>query len=174
MAAEHAEHAELAVFAWVTDAAGGRFVPAGLLNLTETAGANPQDRALASRFAYGLGYLRRPAAIEVDPVSLSMADRDAVRGQALFPVNGLGEFGGIRDAAPDAWGRRVIEALRKVPANSLTEADYLLAAGGDRVGALDVRATLDAPDSPSASDLHSLPYLLQAAEAVEQAMGIRR
>ena len=64
----------------------------------------------------------------------------------------------------------MIEALRKVPANSLTEADYLLAAGGDRVGALDVRATLDAPDSPSASDLHSLPYLLQAAEAVEQAI----
>ena len=48
--------------------------------------------------------------------SLSLADREAVRGQELFPINGLGEFGGIRDAAPDAWGRRVIEARRKVPA----------------------------------------------------------
>jgi serine/threonine-protein kinase HipA len=158
---------ELAVFAWLPGPAEGRFVPAGLLNLTETVGANPLNRELASRFAYGLGYLKRPAAIEVDPVSLSLADRDAVRGQALFPVNGLDEFGGIRDAAPDAWGRRVIEAQRKVPANTLSEADYLLAAGGDRVGALDVRPSLDTPDAPSASDLHSLPYVLQAAETVE-------
>ncbi len=158
---------ELAVFAWLPGQAEGRFVPAGLLNLTETVGANPQNRELASRFAYGLGYLKRPAAIEVDPVSLSLAHRDAVRGQALFPVNGLGEFGGIRDAAPDAWGRRVIEARRKVPASALSEADYLLAAGGDRVGALDVRPSLDTPDAPSASNLHSLAYVMQAAEAVE-------
>ena len=97
-----------------------------------------------------------------------MADTDAVRGQALFPVNGLGEFGDIRDAAPDAWGRRVIEAQRKVPANMLSEADYLLAAGGDRVGALDLRRSLDIPDSPSASNIQSLEYVLQAADAVEQ------
>ena len=103
---------ELAVFAWLPDgeACGGRFVPAGLLNLSETVGANPLNRELASRFAYGLGYLKRPTSFEVDPVSLSLADRDAVRGQALFPVNGLGEFGGIRDAAPDAWGRYGLQA----------------------------------------------------------------
>ena len=112
---------ELAVFAWLPEKPVGRFVPAGLLQLTELVGANPNNRELTSRFAYGLGYLKRPEAVEVDPVSLSLADREAVRGQQLFPVNGLGEFGGIRDAAPDAWGRRVIEARRKVPANSLSE-----------------------------------------------------
>ena len=55
-------HNELAVFAWLPDgeAHGGRFLPAGLLNLTETVGANPLNRELASRFAYGLGYLKRP------------------------------------------------------------------------------------------------------------------
>ena len=36
-----------------------------------------------------------------------------------------------------------------------------------RGGALDVRAALDTPPRPSASDLRSLEYLLQAAEAVE-------
>jgi hypothetical protein len=36
----------------------------------------------------------------------------------LFPLDGLGEFGSIRDAAPDAWGRRVIEARLKAPAVS--------------------------------------------------------
>lgn len=163
---------ELVVFAWIPEKPDGRFVPAGLLNLSETVGANPQNRELTSRFAYGLGYLKRPASFEVDPVSLSLADKDAVRGQALFPVSGMGEFGGIRDAAPDAWGRRVIEAQRKVPANTLSEAEYLLSAGGDRVGSLDVRPGLDSPDSPSAGDMHALEYVLQAAEAVEQGVPV--
>lgn len=118
---------KLAVFAWTH---GPGFSPAGLLTVSETVGANPQNRELTSRFAYGLRYLERADAIEVDPVSLSLDDRDTIKGRELFPVNGLGEFGGIRDAAPDAWGRRVIEARRKVPANTLSEAEYLLAAGG--------------------------------------------
>lgn len=163
---------ELAVFAWLPEKPNGRFVPAGLLNLSETVGANPQNRTLTSRFSYGTGYLKRPGAIEVDPVSLSLDDREGVQGQALFPVNGLGEFGGIRDAAPDAWGRRVIEARRKVPANTLSEAEYLLAAGGDRVGALDVRPDIRSPDAPSASDMHSLEYVMQAAEAVEDGLPV--
>lgn len=158
---------ELAVFSWIPDALKSRFVPSGLLNLSEAVGANNQNRELTSSFRYGLGYLERGAAFEVDPVSLSLADKVAVRGQPLFPVNGLEEFGGIRDAAPDAWGRRVIEAQLKVPANSLSEAQYLLAAGSDRVGALDVRSNRESPDSPSASDMHSLAYVLQAAHAVE-------
>ena len=163
---------ELVVFAWLPLQPEGKFVPAGRLSLSESVGANPQNRELTSRFSYGLGYLNRPESVEVDAVSLSLTERDAVRGQQLFPVNGLGEFGGVRDAAPDAWGRRVIEARRKVPANTLSEADYLLQAGGDRVGALDVRAGLDSPDSASASNMQSLGYVLQAAEAVEQGLPV--
>lgn len=162
----------LAVFAWLPATPYGKFVPAGLLTLTEAIGANPQNRELTSRFSYGTGYLKRPQAIDVDPVSLNLKDADSLQGKALFPVNGLGEFGGIRDAAPDSWGRRVIEARRRVPANTLSEADYLLEAGGDRVGALDVRKKIDSPDSPSASDMHSLEYVLQAAEAVEHGVPI--
>lgn len=71
------------MFAWLPGQAEGRFVPAGLLSLTETVGANPQNRELASRFAYGPGYLKRPVAIEVHPVRRGLADRDAVRGPAL-------------------------------------------------------------------------------------------
>lgn len=157
---------DLVVFAYLAGQEN-RFVPAGRLTLTEVPAPNPAARELASAFAYGTRYLERPDSFELDPVSLSLADRSAVRGQLLYPVNALPEFGGLRDAAPDAWGRRVIEARRNVPANTLTEADYLLEAGGDRVGALDVREALDTPARPSASDLHSLGYLLQAAEAVE-------
>lgn len=157
---------DLIVFAYLAGPEN-RFVPAGRLTLTEAPSPNPAARELASAFAYGARYLERPDSFELDPVSLSLTDRSAVRGQLLYPVNALPEFGGLRDAAPDAWGRRVIEARRKVPANTLSEADYLLEAGGDRVGALDVREALDQPARPSASDLRSLGYLLQAAEAVE-------
>ena len=157
---------DLFVFANLAGAEN-RFVPAGRLTLTEAPSPNPTARELASAFAYGTRYLERPDSFELDPVSLSLADRSAVRGKLLYPINALSEFGGLRDAAPDAWGRRVIEARRKVPANTLSEADYLLEAGGDRVGALDVREGLDTPPRPSASDFRSLGYLLQAAEAVE-------
>ena len=63
---------ELTVFAWLPEKPIGRFVPAGLFQLTELAGANPNNREITSRFAYGLGYLNRPEAVEVDPVSLSL------------------------------------------------------------------------------------------------------
>lgn len=123
----------LAIFAYLPGETTA--VPAGLLTLLEegavTRGAD---------FTYGLRYLDRPNAIEVDPISLSLRDKEAIRGVQLHPVAGLTLFGAIRDAAPDAWGRRVIEAQRKVPLNSLPESEYLLAAGANRVGALDVRA----------------------------------
>jgi serine/threonine-protein kinase HipA len=104
---------EVYVFSHVAQGDGCRFVPSGILGLTETDGANVQNRELASEFAYGTGYLGRKESFELDPVSLAFGDRQSIKGQVLFPVSGLGEFGGIRDATPDAWGRRVIEARLK-------------------------------------------------------------
>ena len=142
------------------------WAPAGRLSLTQ------ERDVVASSFAYGTRYIDRPDAFEIDPVSLSLADKARVRGAELFPINQLSQFGGIRDAAPDAWGRRVIEAQRRVPANSLTEADYLLGAGSDRVGALDVRESLDSPVHAGAAPIRSLPYMLEAAERIEQGLPI--
>lgn len=150
---------ELFVFAHLP---GSGFVPAGRLELTETSIAVD-----ASNFAYGSRYLERATAIEVDPVSLSMKDRAALRHQVLYPANGLALFGGIRDAAPDAWGRRVIEARRKVPANSLPESIYLLEAGSDRVGALDIRESLADMGRAGVAVVHQLPYLLETVERIE-------
>jgi serine/threonine-protein kinase HipA len=137
------------------------WAPAGRLSITQT------RQGLASRFAYGSRYIERSDAFEIDPVSLGLSDKKRVRGAELFPLNQLAQFGGIRDASPDAWGRRVIEAQRRVPVNSLSEADYLLGAGSDRVGALDVRGALDSPGHPGAAQVQSLPYLLEAAERVD-------
>ncbi|WP_240324585.1 hypothetical protein [Trinickia diaoshuihuensis] len=58
------KNSKLAVFAWLPTRG---FSPAGLLTLTESVGANQQNRELTSGFAYGLGYLARAESIEVDP-----------------------------------------------------------------------------------------------------------
>lgn len=142
---------------------GADWAPCGQLTLTEEG-----SRLLASSFAYGLNYLKRDDALEVDPVSLGIADREAIRGKRLLPVNQLPFFGGIRDAAPDAWGRRVIEAKLKVPANSLPESDYLLHAGSERVGALDIRPSIHDAPAPSIDKPQALTHLIEAAERIEE------
>ncbi len=152
---------ELIVFTHLGDG----FVPGGRLTLTEDHAA-----VTASKFSYGTQYLARPQHFEIDPVSLPLRDADhaaEARGVEFFPANGLTQFGAVRDAAPDAWGRRVIEAHRRVPANSLPESEYLLGAGSDRVGALDVREDLTSPAGSGASGVQSLGYLLEAAERIE-------
>ena len=153
----------LMVFAHLDQA----WAPCGQLLLTEE-GSN----VLASSFAYGLNYARRADALEVDPVSLSLRDREQILGKRLLPAHGLSLFGGIRDAAPDAWGRRVIEAKLKVPANSLPESQYLLHAGSDRVGALDIRQAIHDEPTQGAGGTHALEYLMDAAERIEDGLPI--
>ena len=143
------------------------WAPCGQLTLTED-GPN----LLASTFAYGLRYLERPNAVEVDPVSLSIRDKSAVRGKALFPPNNLLSFGGIRDAAPDAWGRRVIEARLKAPANSLPESIYLIHAGSQRVGALDIRSSRQAEPTLGYGSWDNLQYLMDAAQRIDEGLPV--
>jgi serine/threonine-protein kinase HipA len=135
-------------------------IPAGKLDMSVDARG---DFASAT-FAYGKRYLQRPNAMEVDPVSLPI---DGAGSRERTPLNGLPMFGAIRDAMPDAWGRRVIEnRLRR--AGPLPEWLYLDHAGSDRAGALDVRPSLDsAPSASSLPDIVDLNYLLQAAERIE-------
>ena len=143
------------------------WVPCGQLTLTEEG-----TKLLASTFAYGLRYLERPGALEVDPVTLSIRDKDQVRGTALFPPNNLPLFGGIRDAAPDAWGRRVIESRLKVPANSLPESAYLLHAGSQRVGAIDIRSSRDSSATPGFGTWDNLESLMEAAQRIDEGLPV--
>jgi serine/threonine-protein kinase HipA len=99
---------KLAVFSHLN----GEWAPCGLLTLTED-GA----QTVGSRFAYGTRYIERANALEVDPVALGLKNKLEIKGRAFLPPAGLTLFGGIRDAAPDAWGRRVIESKLKVPPN---------------------------------------------------------
>lgn len=69
-------------------------------------------------------------------------------------------------------GRRVIESRHQVPANSLPESTYLLEAGSERIGALDVRESLTAPANIARGSIHALTYLMEAAERIEEGLDI--
>lgn len=79
----------------------------------------------------------------------------------------------LRDAAPDAWGRRVIINRRlgtkgnTADTADLDELTYLLDSGSDRIGALDfqISASTYVPRSASAAPLGEL---LNAARLVEE------
>jgi serine/threonine-protein kinase HipA len=88
-------------------------------------------------------------------------------------LGGLTMPGCIRDAAPDAWGRRVI-LNRKFGVNGdevakldLSELTFLLESGSDRIGALDFQfsPTKYEPRAPANATLEEL---VQSAERVEK------
>lgn len=79
--------------------------------------------------------------------------------------------GCLRDAAPDAWGRRVINM--RLAGNTdvdLTELTYLLESGSDRTGALDFQAS--ATEYVSRGEQATLDQLVAAAELIERGMPI--
>lgn len=154
-----AKESKLIVFAHL----GQEWKPCGQLLMTEEGNV-----VQASSFAYGTRYALRPDALEVDPVSLSLRAGEDVLGKRLLPAKQLPLFGGIRDAAPDSWGRRIIEARLKVPANSLPESQYLLHAGSDRVGALDIRASIHDGPSQGPNFPHDLAHLMEVADHFEE------
>lgn len=122
----------------------GKPVPAGRLTIDET------GREGRSSFAYGRRYLERKDAIALDPVQLPL-DTKTVRTEQDYVL-----FNGIRDAAPDAWGRKLIDIHMLRAANRpALEQDFLLTSqSGHRAGALRFGPT---PDTPGRILAHSIP-----------------
>ncbi len=112
-------------------------------------------------FLYGASYLARPAAIPLDPERLPLE-----RGRRFESPDLYGTLGVIRDAAPDDWGRRVIE--KRLAITEASELAYLLEAGDDRAGALGFSTSPGLPPNreppPGRTDLNTL---LSAAAAIE-------
>ena len=113
-------------------------------------------------FVYGRSYLERENAGALYEPELPL------RAGVHEPVNGLDHFSCLRDAAPDAWGRRVIEnrlfGSGKVKAGvDLDESVYLLHSGSDRTGALDFQESAS-EYVPRTIDTASLAELHKAAE----------
>lgn len=88
-------------------------------------------------FIYGQSYLARKNAIALYAPELPLR-------RGVLPLTpGLNMPNCIRDAAPDAWGRRVImnrkfgTRSKDTDAAEIDELTYLLESGSDRIGALD-------------------------------------
>ena len=118
-------------------------------------------------FNYGRSYLARDDAIAIYDPELPLAPG------AIRPAAPLAMANALRDAAPDAWGRRVIinrltgATGRDADAVNLGELTFLLESGSDRAGALDFQAS--ATDYvPRGGDTTSLDLLAQSAEHVEK------
>ena len=120
-------------------------------------------------FNYGKSYLARSNAIAIYDPELPLQ-----AGQIPL-LAGLTMPGCIRDASPDAWGRRVIINKKlglkgmKTDSAQLDELTYLLESGSDRIGALDFQrsATKYIPRSMVNA---SLDDLVQSAERVEKGL----
>lgn len=121
-------------------------VPAGLL---ETAG---EGREAGARFRYGRRYLQRRDRLALDPVQLPLHDPNTDR-EYMTPEDFV-LFNGIRDAAPDGWGRHLMD--RAAGDRPLAEFDYLIATGDSRVGALAFGPDLNGPRRiwPGAEESH--------------------
>ncbi|WP_018151182.1 type II toxin-antitoxin system HipA family toxin [Leeia oryzae] len=119
------------------------------------------------QFMYGRSYLFRNNAIPLYEPELPLKTgwQPLQSGQ---PMPGC-----IRDASPDTWGRRVQlnqryshfnhASLNQCP--DLSELEYLLESGSDRIGALDFQASAKTY-TPRQQQTASLEKLLQAADYV--------
>lgn len=120
-------------------------------------------------FNYGRSYLARPDAIALYEPELPL------RAGALALNPGLSMPNCIRDASPDAWGRRVL-INRKLGAAAaagdgaeLDELTYLLESGSDRIGALDFQLS-PTQYLPRQAQQATLDQLFSAAEKVERGL----
>jgi serine/threonine-protein kinase HipA len=109
-------------------------------------------------FTYGRSWRERDDAIALSPFELPLQPG------SFEPVGMNTIHSCLRDAAPDAWGRRVVGY--QYPDLAADELDYLLLSGRDRIGALDFQASA-AEYVPRESDHPTLDDLLQAADLLE-------
>jgi len=118
-------------------------------------------------FNYGQSYLSRPDAIAIYVPELPL------KAGALPLQTGLNMPGCLRDASPDAWGRRVVLnrllGSKGIDADSvlLDELTYLLESGSDRIGALDFQCS-PTEYVPRTAVGATLDELMASAERVEQ------
>ena len=127
-------------------------------------------------FNYGKSYLAR---IGDSTPAMAIYEPELPLTAGILPLpEGLTMPGCIRDAAPDAWGRRVIISkilgLKGASTDTaeLDELTYLLASGSDRIGALDFQRS-PAEYVPRIATNVSMEELMESAERVEKGVPLR-
>jgi len=123
-------------------------------------------------FNYGQSYLARDDAIAIYEPELPL------KAGFLPPLPGMVLPSCIRDASPDAWGRRIIINKKlgyegKGDIAQFDELTYLLESGSDRIGALDFQLS-PAHYEPRSAINTSLEELLEAVERIEKGLPLSR
>lgn len=99
-------------------------VPAGIIQIDESGEMS---------FRYGNKYLQRPDREPIYAEELPLVGEQLSAGDL-----GLKNFSSIRDAAPDAWGRRVIHSKLDLDLDQfLDEMTYMMNSSSDRIGSID-------------------------------------
>jgi serine/threonine-protein kinase HipA len=116
-------------------------------------------------FNYGRSYLARADAIAIYAPELPL------QAGAIRLLSGLAMPSCLRDASPDAWGRRVLINRKcgrmgtDAAGAELEELTYLLESGSDRIGALDFQLSATGY-APRKAQQASLEDLMTAADKV--------
>jgi serine/threonine-protein kinase HipA len=155
-------------FVWVWLPGAADPVVAGRIAQT----SSRYDDAPVCTFGYGRSYLARPEAVSLFsaelPLRSGVFDPTEPEGAPLrdpLPIASC-----LRDASPDAWGRRVLNnRLSADPTIVLSDLTYLLRAGSDRIGAMDVTTSPSTytPDPAAPTTLHQLLRMSELIEAGE-------
>jgi len=126
-------------------------------------------------FNYGKSYLER---INDSKQAIAIYEQELPLKSGILPLlEGLSMPGCIRDAAPDAWGRRVIINRKlgvkgiETDTTQLDELTYLLESGSDRIGALDFQAS-PTEYIPRLSANATLDELLESTQRVENGIAL--
>lgn len=119
--------------------------------------------AYEGTFTYGKRYLERPEVVPLDPFHLPLTTRP----QNFTKLKGIP--GAVRDASPDAWGRRVIQAKLQRPEADIQEIEYLLNGPDDGAGNLSFGRTAAPPASRRPFNrTYQLAALIETAEKLEE------
>lgn len=150
------------VYVWVWLPGAAQPVVAGVLTRTDQ---RLRDEPVLA-FTYAASYRSRPDSISLFPEELPLRAGTMLASEPRLGRSALALHGCLRDGAPDAWGRRVINLrLSGRPETDLDELTYLAESGSDRIGALDFQdsATEYVPRGEAAS----LEQLLLASALIE-------
>lgn len=132
--------------------------PAGLLKLSR------QGVVESGEFAYGRRYLQHPQACALHPDLLPLQAPAFV-----MPPQRLRDGGALpltlRDALPDSWGRRVLEARQGGPVDDI---DALLLTNDDRVGAMVFAERLPLRPCEPPAVVHDLEALARASRQLDE------
>ena len=136
--------------------------PVGLLKLAR------RGVVESGEYAYGTQYLASPAAIALNNEHMPLTNSAIVLSERRLRDGGALPLT-FRDALPDSWGRRVLEAQH---GRTLDDIDALLMTNADRVGAMVFSESLPIEMEQTETNLIALEEMSEAVKRLELSMEV--